>query len=58
MKSWKEITNIMNLPDYADDHNYIVVKYVDGNLWFYGAYDAKGRACEVAKIERGIVIAR
>ena len=58
MKSWKEITNIMNLPDYADDHNYIVAKYVDGNLWFYGAYDTAQRALEVAGIEKGISLAK
>ena len=58
MKNWKEITNLVNLPDYADKYDYIVAKYVDGNLWFFGAYDTKEWACEVAEIERGIVIAR
>ena len=58
MKSWKEIININNVPDYADTHDYIVVKYVDGGLWFYGAYDTAKRALEVAEIERGIPLAK
>lgn len=58
MKSWKEIVNLYNVPDYADTHDYLVVKYVDGELWFYGAYDAEERAIEVAEAEKGIALAK
>lgn len=30
---------INNLPDYAQNCNYIVATTVDGELWFWGAYD-------------------
>ena len=47
---------INNLPDYAINHDYIVVRAVNGELWFYGAYDTEERAYEVAEIEDGAVL--
>lgn len=39
---------INNVPKYAKEKgNYIVARYVDGEWWFYGAYD-KGTAGKVA----------
>jgi hypothetical protein len=30
---------INNYPEYADKYNYIVAREVEGEYWFYGAYD-------------------
>ena len=30
---------INNLKDYAKNHKYIVYRVVDGEAWFWGAYD-------------------
>lgn len=39
---------INNVPEYAKEKSkYIVARYVDGEWWFYGAYD-KGTAGNVA----------
>ena len=39
---------VNNLEEYAFNHNYIVVRLVNGEFWFYGAYDTEERANEVA----------
>lgn len=39
---------INNMPTYAKDYKYIVARYVDGEYWFYGAYNEKDRAMRVA----------
>lgn len=39
---------VKNLPDY-ELKQYIVVRYVDGEFWFYGTYETYDRADEVAK---------
>ena len=44
------MTEIKNLPTYATDYKYIVAKEVDGDWWFYGAYNEGSRA-ERAAIE-------
>ena len=30
---------INNLPEYAQNYNYVVVRFVDDEFWFYGAYN-------------------
>ena len=30
---------INNMPNYAKEHKYIVYRVVDGEAWFWGAYD-------------------
>lgn len=30
---------VNNLPAYYKDHEYVVITIVDGEYWFYGAYD-------------------
>ena len=47
---------IKNLPAYANDYRYIVVRRVDGDLWFYGAWNELNRAIEVAIEIRGEVV--
>ena len=47
---------IKNLSDYATKYNYIVASAVDGDLWFYGAWNDETRAYEVAREIGGVVI--
>lgn len=30
---------VNNVPAYAKDHEYVVINFVSGEYWFYGAYD-------------------
>lgn len=39
---------ILNVPRYAADYRYIVARRVDGDLWFYGAWNDADKANEVA----------
>lgn len=50
----KEAVN--NVPDYAVNYQYWVVREVDGAMWFYGAYETDERAKEVAGTVNGIVL--
>lgn len=45
---------INNYPEYADNYNYVVAREVDGEYWFYGAYD-RLKADEVARQINGKV---
>lgn len=47
---------INNLPDYAINYNYIVASVLDGDLWFYGAWDNEDKAYDMARIINGAVI--
>lgn len=47
---------IMNIPEYAAEHNWIVARPVDDEVWFYGAYNDENRARSVAEEINGIVI--
>jgi hypothetical protein len=47
---------INNLPDYAILYKYWVVRYVEGEYWFWGAYDDVSRAGQAALEINGIVI--
>ena len=50
------IETVRNVPAYAYDHPYWVVREADGDLWFYGAYDTIDRAREVAAMVGGVVV--
>lgn len=39
---------INNLPTYANEYKYIVARRVDGELWFWGAWNDLNKANEVA----------
>ena len=39
---------INNLPIYANEYKYIVARRVDGELWFWGAWNDRNKANEVA----------
>lgn len=47
---------INNLPDYATEYCYIVASVVDGNLWFYGAWNNADIAYKMARNIDGAVI--
>lgn len=47
---------VNNVPDYANDRSFWVVKYDAGRLWFYGAYTDENRALDVANDEDGLVV--
>ena len=47
---------IKNLSNYATQYKYIVASAVDGDLWFYGAWNNRGKAYEVARNISGVVI--
>lgn len=49
-------TIVKNLSSYAINYKYIVASDVDGDLWFYGAWNDESRAYEVAKNIRGVVV--
>lgn len=40
---------INNMPDYANESNYVVATLVDGELWFWGAYDDYDKAQEAVQ---------
>lgn len=48
--------SINNMPSYAKDYEYIVARLVDCELWFYGAYDSKDKAEEVAYEIEGLIV--
>lgn len=39
---------INNVPTYANEYNYIVAERIDGELWFWGAWNDGNKANEVA----------
>ena len=47
---------INNKPAYAHQYEYIVARLVDGELWFYGAWNDKAEADEVAHEVDGLVL--
>lgn len=55
-KSRAVTVQVYNVPDYANDHDFMVAKYDAGRLWFYGAYDDENRALEVANEIDGLEI--
>lgn len=48
--------NVNNLPSYATRYKFVVARNVDGELWFWGAYDERENADEAAESIKGIVL--
>lgn len=48
--------NIQNAPAYAWDYEFIVVRQVDNDYWFYGAYADGFKADAVACEIDGVII--
>ena len=49
---------INNMPEYANDSEFVVVRNVNDELWFYGAYSDGSKANKVAREVRGLVVPR
>lgn len=49
------MTTILNCSAYACDYAYIVARYVDGDWWFYGAWNEAERAHHTAMAVDGHV---
>ena len=48
---------INNLPSYSREYKYIVVTLVDGELWFYGAYNKHEKAeCAVNETDNRLIV--
>lgn len=47
---------INNLPEYAKDCKYIVARFVDNEVWFWGAYEDLAKAYQSASEINGIVV--
>ena len=47
---------VNNMPKYAETKKYIVARRVDGELWFWGAWDDRNTANEVALEIGGITL--
>lgn len=51
------MNEIYNLPIYAKGYKYIVARDIDGELWFWGAWDDRNKANEAAlELGNGVVI--
>ncbi len=48
-------TDVKNLPDYPL-RKYVVARPFDGVLWFWGTWDDKDKAREVAREMNGVVV--
>lgn len=46
---------IKNCPDYAKDYEFVVVRKVDNEYWFYGAYENGFKAEQVCLEIGGII---
>lgn len=47
---------VYNVPAYAAEYPYVVVRETEGEYWFYGAYETYARAVDVAYEVRGYVV--
>ena len=47
---------INNLPAYAKEYKYIVVRKIDKELWFWGAWNDMDKANEAAVEINGMVV--
>lgn len=54
------VADILNMPqEIYKDKGYIVARLVDARLWYYGIYDTKDRAVQVAiEIGNGLILER
>lgn len=48
--------NLMNMPEYANDYEFVVAREIDGDFWFWGAYENGFKADQIAHEIGGVVI--
>lgn len=51
-----ESIKINNMPEYASHYEFVVVRNVADQLWFYGAYSDGFKADEVAHQVGGLIV--
>lgn len=51
-----ENIKINNMPEYASHYEFVVVRNVDDQLWFYGAYRDGFKADEIAHQIGGLIV--
>ena len=52
-----EALNILNMPEYANDYEFVVVRKIDDYFWFWGAYADGFKAEQVAlEIGDGLIV--
>lgn len=57
MNTKKLSATVVNFSDYALKRKYIVARCAEAELWFYGAWDDKQKAIDVAiEIGNGVVL--
>ena len=47
---------VNNLPEYAKNYNWLVCRVVNGELWFWGAFNDHDKAREIAIDVNGTVL--
>lgn len=47
---------INNMPAYATDYEFLVVRKVDNDLWFWGAYNDHDKAYDAAEEIDGFIL--
>ena len=47
---------IKNLPEYANDFEFVVVRKVDDDFWFWGAYAEGYKADRIAHEVGGLIV--
>ena len=47
---------VNNVPNYAKNSNYLVVRKYDGEYWFWGAWEDKESAYKIANAIGGYVV--
>jgi len=52
----KEVKKVYNVAEGAEEYKYIVVNVVDGDFWYWGAFNNLNRASEVARELKGEVL--
>lgn len=51
-----ENLNILNCPAYANEYEFVVVRKIDNDFWFWGAYSNGFRAEQAALSVGGLII--
>ena len=54
----KQIIQIANVPEYAYQYRYITYRLIDGEAWFWGAYEDSNEALDAAREIGGYVLDR
>ena len=50
------MSTVKNLPEYANEYKYIVASQIDGDLWFWGAWNDMKKAINAAEEIGGEVV--